>query len=722
MRTTTIFLMLFFGCIIFVQPLLAQDDGYFLTSDKKNLLDMTLEDLLNIKITTASQEEETMREAPVPVTIITSKMIVNSGAKNLRDLLAIYVPGMSVVQDHNEMNIAMRGVYASSQQKILVMLNGHRMNSRSYSEANPDYAMSLEKVMQIEILRGPASSLYGNVALTAVINVITKTGSEQNGLTVEVGAGNYGQRKVSILYGDSISEKKDFLVWLKYYKADGESIAISKEEDYSANPNAGYAIVDGVKDLPSYDAGFNYKSNKFNFLGYSSYTKYIEPFTAGGATGEVYNYNDYRKFLGTGPGLANLSSGLDAKYDTDLGSDFSLSVNGYVDLNTIQVALVANPNTDTSKPVVQSFGSPMWYEVSEGITAQLTKKYETDTWGRGSILLGSNIDRMEVVGSIYPAGTNGEFTTINDNSAVPVLDEGKETIYSVFAQIKHYINDYWIVNVGGRYDDKDRHQGVNVTNFSPRLSLVYLMNDNIDFKLSYSNAFVDAPYWYRYNSLASYKGSSELKPELLSSIQFTPTFFFLNKTLSNTTNVYYNNVRDLIYRNPDPNATVKYSNAGSLESWGVEDEISYAHRFFKTKAVLTYQQAIEAENYGITDKKINNIPSLTANLIFDINPFYNYYKNFSFNITYRYIGEQASPIAPGTYLGGNQLTLGVPDNMVSSTSLFNTGFRVDKIKGLSFDARVYNVFNTQNSQGGTTKMPYPQAGRWYLITLGYTFN
>ena len=85
-----------------------------------------------------------------------------------------YVPGMTDVASNDEQNIAMRGIYSSYQEKILILLNGHRLNSYSTNTATPDFSISLEKVKQIEVLRGPASSLYGNVALTAVVNLITK--------------------------------------------------------------------------------------------------------------------------------------------------------------------------------------------------------------------------------------------------------------------------------------------------------------------------------------------------------------------------------------------------------------------------------------------------------------------------------------------------------------------------------------------------------------------
>ena len=124
-------------------------------------------------ITTASQQAESIDEAPVPVTLITEEMIEASGARNLGDLLVMFVPGMSKVEGL-ETNVSMHGVYSSTQEKILIMLDGHRLNSRTTNSEQPDFRTSLEKIKQIEVLRGPASSLYGNVALTAVVNIITK--------------------------------------------------------------------------------------------------------------------------------------------------------------------------------------------------------------------------------------------------------------------------------------------------------------------------------------------------------------------------------------------------------------------------------------------------------------------------------------------------------------------------------------------------------------------
>ena len=92
-----------------------------------------------LTLTTASSHEESIKEAPVPVTIITRQMIDNLGnGKSLGQILAIYVPGMSEVSTYAMDNVSMHGVYTSGQEKILVMENGHRLNTRSTNNGRID--------------------------------------------------------------------------------------------------------------------------------------------------------------------------------------------------------------------------------------------------------------------------------------------------------------------------------------------------------------------------------------------------------------------------------------------------------------------------------------------------------------------------------------------------------------------------------------------------------
>jgi len=684
---------------------LAQDDW-----------DELLEVVEEVVVVTASKQSEPVQEVPVPVTVITSEMIQNSGALTLKDLLITYVPGFSFSQDHNEINIAMRGIYASSQQKVLIFLDGFRLNSRAYSEANPDFSISLDKIKQIEILRGPGSPLYGNVALTAVINIITKSGNDLNGTQVSVSAGNYGQKRGSFVCGKTFDASHEVLLWGTFYEAKGEKVDVPAEKDYTANPQGGEAIVGGVTDRPAYDVGVKYRFGDFKLLATQRYNHYIEPFSGGGATGQLYHYADYNTLDGEGPGLSSQSAHFGLEYHKQLSEMMSVDVQTYYNLNHLNTVLIL-------APAVKMYAGPRWDEYSTGGTLQLNRHYQ---WrlGSGNVLLGAQIDKMRVYDSSFPIGNDaenpGEWSGFIGNSQNPLLELGEEVVYSGFGQIKHRFNDRWILNTGFRFDNKDRHKGDNLTDFSPRLALIFLPSDQMEIRASYAESFVDGPYWYRYNSLASYQGAESLKPEYLTAYQLTPTFRWWNGRLVNRLNLYYSELTDFIWRNNDPEAEIKYQNAGSLESWGIEGEIDYLHPAYKIRANFTYQRAVDAVNYAVTDEQIHNVPNLFGNLIVDVKPFYRQERDLWVNLTARYVGKQLSPI---NIVASPEVSYNFPENEVDAVVLFNAGVRYNNIhdSGVSVDFRIYNLLDEEYEQGGSVVHPYPQPGRWLLATIGYRF-
>ncbi len=674
------------------------------------------------EVEVASGQAEPLSEVPAPVTVINSDMMTNIGARTLKDVLITYVPGMTSVQDQNEINVAGRGIYGSSQQKMLVLLNGHRLNSRSYSSANPDYSIGLDKIECIEILRAPGSSLYGNVALTFVINIITKKGVDLNGTEVSVGMGNYGQRKLSFLFGNEFENgKSDLLLWGSYYESDGETVGVPVNEDYSRESKDSYAILDGFKDKGSYDIGLNYEFSNWKLIANQRYSKYIEPFSAGGITGETYNYTDYRTLRGIGPGLGSKFSHVGIDYDNDISNNLHLQLQFYYNENEIQVSAIENPT-------IKQHIFAAWYERNLGFIAQLRHEYKKIFGGQGTLLIGVQEDRMNVYDSEYIVGTGGEWSSFKDESGRKLLDTGSERISSLFTQIKHKFSDQFIGNIGLRFDTKERLQGEKIDNVSPRLALIWRPNDKLDLKFSYSRAFVDAPYWYRYNILPSYQGADSLQPEYMESYQLTPTIKLKHGKITSSLNFFYNKFSDFIWRNNNsaPNQP-QYQNAGFLKVWGIENETSYKQNSYNLGFNFTYQAADGAENYGVSDDKIWNVPNFTANFILNVNPFELFHFNNEtisqdlwLNLTARYIGEQLSPI---DIAFPNGKISKEPNNQVDDVVLFNTGFRWNKLwKDFFLDARVYNLLDEDYYQGGSVTHPYPQAGRWFMLTVGYKGN
>ena len=265
-------------------------------------------------ITTASSQAESLEEVPVPTTLITAEMIVNSGARNLQEVLAAYVPGMNLIDCNDDINIAMRGIYSNTQEKILIMLNGHRLNSYATNTAAPDFSISLEKVKQIEVLRGPASSLYGDVSLTGVVNIITWQGADVDGLQAKMGVGNYGQIKADAVFGKRYFDI-DLLVWGSVYRNSGEQRDAPDDRNAETYFNMPYdhISIGRIGNRPTYDFGLQLGYKGLQLMYDTHFSQVVSPFTMS-SLALSYNHDRYRTYNGLSPCFSTSSHHADLSY------------------------------------------------------------------------------------------------------------------------------------------------------------------------------------------------------------------------------------------------------------------------------------------------------------------------------------------------------------------------------------------------------------------------
>jgi outer membrane receptor for ferrienterochelin and colicins len=644
----------------------------------------------------------------LPVTVITDTMIADVGARTLKDLLVIYVPGMTFSQDHNEVTVATRGVFASAQQKVLIVVDGHVLNSRSYSASSPDFSISLDKIKRIDVLRGPASAVYGNGALAAVVSIVTKTALDTHlagESRLSATAGNHGQLKVSGLYAAQTTKGSDLLVWGTYYTSDGETVSIPAARDYSRNPSNAQAILDGFKDRGSHDAGLKLQTRFFTFSAAHRFSKYIEPFTAGGPTGEAYVYADYQRGHGVGPGLGEESLNLGVTHERELASGMTMLVRGYVDR-------ISHPGHLVSDPSQRAHSLVTWSEWDAGGVAQLTRVYDSGEQ-RGSWRAGVQADVMRVDDSLISSGVDGGWSATTPSGGLLAL--GDEQTYSMFAGATHPFGPRWSASAALRYDHKMRRDGDSLNIVSPLAGVRYQAAPWATWSVSFGRSFLDAPYFYRYNTLPSYRGARTLTPEYLNSFQVSPTFTFGN--LSSTTTLFINSLERLVYRNnaAGPDEPI-YQNAGHLRMRGLEQEMAWTNGTVDLKGNFTLQRPTSARNYAISPGDVHNVPTWSGNAIVTVAPPAARAVDLRVNATVRYIGAQQSPI--DVTVGG--LTFREPDRTVDSVVLVNIGARLGRLWSQPWflDARVYNLFDTAHEQGGSVSHPYPQPGRWFTVTLG----
>jgi outer membrane receptor for ferrienterochelin and colicin len=158
---------------------------------------LSLDSLLNTRISSAAKYQQTMSEAASSVTIVTAEDIQRYGYRTLPDVLAS-VRGFYLSYDRNYAYHGARGFSRPSDynNRILVLVDGNAMNEGVFgsSAVGTDFNVALSSLERIEIVRGPGSALYGTGAVFAVINVVTKTAAHTPGAALAVQGGSYGER------------------------------------------------------------------------------------------------------------------------------------------------------------------------------------------------------------------------------------------------------------------------------------------------------------------------------------------------------------------------------------------------------------------------------------------------------------------------------------------------------------------------------------------------
>lgn len=688
-----------------------------------------------VTITTASQQAEVLEEAPVPVTLITEEMIKISGAKNLADLLALYVPGLSLVEG-SEMNMAMHGVYSSSQEKILIMLDGHRLNSRTTNSEAPDYRTSLAKIKQIEVLRGPASSLYGNVALTAVVNIITKRGRDIDGVKVSAGYGNNKTYTSDFLIGKSVLGV-DVMAWMSVYSSQGEkrNVDISDPEFYGKVLRSGSMYINGYNRKPAYDLGATLQWNDFRLLFNKQHSKKTIPYVSVFYP-SLYDYDRYRMINGSKPGHSREATHMELSYEKtwnrwsgkavvfvdmescsyyDIAGDTILPSDRFLPVNPGEVI---EPGMKEDICDYGSYQVQSWNDYTYGGTLQANYNFQKNDW-KGSLLLGMQVENYIMKDNTMVIGDHFDRIVVTYSDKNKSMYTGSETNFSTFAQLKLTFDERFIFNGGVRYDFKHRYNNRNLNEISPRLSLIYKVTPFSSLKLGYSHSFVDAPFFYRATTIATYAGGNKLDAEQMDAVQLNYNQNIKEWNLKYDCNLYYNALQNIIYFGPADESGDVMSNAGSLKVMGIENVFSYDRRKWYAQLNFSYQRILESTRYAVTNSHIHGVSDFMLNLLGRYKIWENRENQLDIRGNMSFQSRQYAPLVSDYIYKGDEQVLDA-DYQLDSRAIFNLGldYRYKRAQ-ISFD--VYNLFNTQYYQGGSLYVPMPQQKLNFMFDLSYSF-
>jgi iron complex outermembrane receptor protein len=208
------------------------------------LAQLTLEELMQIDVTSVSKKAERLTGAPAAVYVLTGEEIRRSGVTAIPDALRL-VPGMFVHNiDSNKYAVTPRDWPVRFANRLLVLIDGRTIYTPLFAGVFwEQHDLIFEDVDRIEVIRGPGATLWGANAVDGVINIITKSAKDTQGGLVTVGGGTEEKLFGQVRCGGRAGERAWYRIWAKSFDRDGfvDAAGNDANDDWSFS-RAGFRV------------------------------------------------------------------------------------------------------------------------------------------------------------------------------------------------------------------------------------------------------------------------------------------------------------------------------------------------------------------------------------------------------------------------------------------------------------------------------------------------
>lgn len=656
-----------------------------------NLSSLSLEDLTGISIVTAAKKEQRISQVAAAATVIDREQIHRYGYRTLGEALS-RTSGMTTQSDRNYSYLGTRGfsLPGDYNTRILVLVDGHRTNNALYDQANMDegFPIDIESIERIEIVKGPGSAIWGSNALFAVVNIITRKGSDINGGRLLTEMGSNQHRKGYLEYGKVFNNGLALAGAVSGLADDGEKSIYFPEIDQPAFHNGVAENVDGEtankgylslsfkgfgllfsqssrdKTVPSaaWDGSFNdpaaYTVDEYTLLEVNL-AKDIDPARNGHLFARLYH--DTFEYYGDYPYYAD--GGWDGTY-------------------------IINKDSGANK----QWGGEIRYTVTPSTDFSLTAGFEY-------------VNVYNIRQQNYDAEPNYFLNLNTDNN------QNNYNTKAAYLQSEYTLSERLRLLGGVRCDHYSTFGG----QLSPRAALLFSPSLSTTLKFLYGTAF-RAPNDYERNYADGYAmtGNPSLKPETIQTWEIVGEKSFGRYTHV-TASLFRFELDDMIGQETTPGGLLQFrNNRGKIRSDGGELQLQTSlDNGFSAYLSLACNRA---KNLA-TDTDLDNSPSLQGAAGISL-PMWNERLYLSPEI--RYVSNRTSSAT---------------DTIIAANSLVNLSLTSGKFfKNIDFSLNIYNFFDKKNWASGagehyhydpatTQSIPFdiPQTGRTFRAQLSYTF-
>ncbi len=624
-----------------------------------------------------------VNRAPAVATVITSEEIEAMGARSLLDVLR-RVPGFGVgIASYPVFNsIEVRGVRTLFSEKILVMIDGHRMNQVGSGGATSFFEwFPLHSVQRVEIMRGPGSALHGSDALLATINLVTRAPGS-NPPQLHAGLDSTGGHHLHA----SVGRAGDHRGWQGF--ADGLS---TNGPDYMIAQDALGRSGRPLTWAESRTAGLALQWQNLA-LRTGAFHSEQGPYIGG-------NY-----ILNQGSRWEQSTFWADLVFSGQIGGTFDCGARLYGDHHDIVPFWELFPAGTVPGFAEGVLGSPRSRNRTAGIESTLSRQVAEHRLTAG--LQFEHREQFDVrhLTNFNPL-TGAPLGPLQDVSDRFNFNRGAtRALWAVFLQDVWNISEKLDLTAGLRHDVSSDFGSTT----NPRLGLVWEAGPGTLLKLLYGTGF-RAPVFYElyHRNNPSQIGNPDLRPETARTWELAIEHRLATGILLSA-NLYHNELDDIIVEGEKPsvNEPGMYQNGGSLRARGVEAGLNL-QPFRSLQCQLSYAyQEVENEDSGRT---VPDVPRQRANLGLDFSGL----EPFLVHLDLLWTGARPRAAgAPRPTLGDSLLT----DLSISSGQMFGPlGLRVSG----------KNIFATNHFDPspapGLVPGDYPSAARSFLFELTYTF-
>lgn len=612
------------------------------------IFDLSLEELMNLEVRTASKVKQSIDESPASTYVVTEQMIKDRGYHHLEEILHD-LPGFDFDKSFgvNYSTTFMRGYRSENSDRFLLMFDGIPENDiwKQTTWMSRQYPVS--QIKQIEVVYGPASALYGTNAFSGIINVITKKGSEVGAIDVVTTAGSYGRKNLEVSSGSQISKLVSFNITGKYFAADN-----LHQWDYfdgiGKDPNVNN-FSQSYRNAMGTDAYYMIEGEKVQVplddpLPYDNYALHANlmvgdfTFTALNWTkkeAEGYFYSPFKRRGQYAQWWEN-NQGYSLSHNKAINDKISFSTNiiyrNHRLLNSQEVghkyytsplpeADSLNTDYESSQSIVHN--DPTTYQLkprevvlANGDTTNVTGIVDIanlSTWDLSfEEQMTYNIsDKLNFIvgGKFSYTDTQEDYQYGHHLDDMPVSPRHQKNTYAGYGQIIYNPINIISLTLGGRYEyQNDENKEILYDIFTPRASIILKAADGIIFRLQYAEAFQEPDDWHKFSTDADVRPlpSLTLEPEKLRALEFG-TNMKLGRKLFFTATVYHTRVTNFI---GSVNNTVANPYNGITEGYHFEN-ISNMMTIYGYESTMNAELAkglffnanvSGAWNYGVADK------------------------------------------------------------------------------------------------------------------------